>query len=60
MDIIEVAQELMRFKTETGNKETINQAMNFIKNTMSWIGAKVDIFEAKDTAPVILYETKKL
>ena len=59
MDIIEVAQELMRFKTETGNKETINQAMNFIKNTMSLIGAKVDIFEAKDTAPVIFIRNKK-
>lgn len=59
MDIIEVAQELMRFKTETGNKETIDQAMNYIKNTMSLIGAKVDIFEAKDTAPVIFIRNKK-
>ncbi len=59
MDIIEITQELMRFKTETGNKEIIHQAMSYIKNTMSLIGAKVDIFETKDTAPVIFIRNKK-
>ncbi len=54
MKVIEVAQELMRFRTETGNQTEINQAFAYIKNLMSMIGAKVDIFTKKDIAPVIL------
>ena len=53
MKIIEVAQELMKFRTETGNTAEINEAMAYIKNMMTLIGAKVDIFTKKDTAPVI-------
>ncbi len=53
MKIIEVAQELMKFRSETGNTEEINELMAYIKNMMNLIGAKVDIFTKKDTAPVI-------
>lgn len=53
MKVIEVAQELMKFRTETGNEQEINSAMAYIKNMMSLIGARVDIFQKKDTAPVI-------
>ncbi|MDD7313338.1 MAG: M20/M25/M40 family metallo-hydrolase [bacterium] len=53
MKVIEVAQELMRFRTETGNEPEIKQAMAYIKNMMTLIGAKVDIFEKKGIAPVI-------
>lgn len=53
MKVIEVAQELMRFRTETGNEAEIKQAFAYIKNMMSMIGAKVDIFEKKGLAPVI-------
>ena len=58
MKIIEVAQELMKFRTETGNTEEINEAMKYIKNMMTLIGAKVDIFTKKDTAPVIFIRNK--
>jgi len=58
MKIIEIAQELMKFRTETGNTEEINQAMSYIKNMMTMIGAKVDIFTKKDTAPVILIRNR--
>ncbi len=54
MKVIEVAQELIRFRTETGNQEEIHQAFSYIKNMMSMIGAKVDIFEKKGVAPVIM------
>jgi succinyl-diaminopimelate desuccinylase len=53
MKVIEVAQELMRFKTITGNMKEINQAMNYIKNMMTLLGAKVEIFAPENTAPVI-------
>lgn len=53
MKVIEIAQELMKFKTETGNEQEINNAMAYIKNMMTLIGARVDIFRKKDTAPVI-------
>lgn len=58
MKIIEVAQELIKFHTETGNDTEINKAMNYIKNMMSLIGAKVDIFTKKDTAPVIFIRNR--
>ncbi|MBE6467175.1 MAG: M20 family metallopeptidase [Alphaproteobacteria bacterium] len=54
MKIIEVAQELMRFRTETGNEKEINSAMDYIKNTMTLVGAKVDVFTKKGVAPVIM------
>ncbi|MBQ9236032.1 MAG: M20/M25/M40 family metallo-hydrolase [Alphaproteobacteria bacterium] len=53
MKIIEVAQELMRFRTTTGNASEINQAFAYVKNMMTLLGAKVDIFTKKDAAPVI-------
>ena len=58
MKVIEVAQELMRFRTETGNETEIKQAFSYIKNMMTLIGAKVDIFEKKGTAPVIFIRNK--
>ena len=58
MKITEVAQELMRFRTETGNTEQIMQAMSYIKNLMTLLGAKVDIFTKKDTAPVIFIRNR--
>ena len=54
MKVLEVAQELMRFRTETGNEEEINKAMDYIKNMMTLVGAKVDIFTKKGIAPVIM------
>lgn len=53
MKLIEVAEELMRFRTETGNETEIKQAMNYIKNMMTLIGARVDIFAPSGCAPVI-------
>ena len=59
MKIIEIAQELMRFKTETGNNEEITQAFAYIKNMMTIIGAKVDIFEKQNTPPVMFIRNTK-
>lgn len=53
MKIIEIAQDLMRFRTETGNITEINQAFAYIKNLMTLVGAKVEIFTKIKNAPVI-------
>ena len=51
MKVLEVAQELMRFKSETGNDEEIKKTFDYIKNMMSLIGGKVDIFEKRKIVP---------
>ena len=58
MKVIEVAQELIRFKSETGNEEEIDKTMAYIKNMMKLLGAKVDIFKKKGVAPVIFIRNK--
>ncbi|MBR1948726.1 MAG: M20/M25/M40 family metallo-hydrolase [Alphaproteobacteria bacterium] len=59
MKILEVAQELMRFKSETGNSTEIKKTMDYIKNMMMLVGAKVDVFEKKGIAPVIMIRNHK-
>ena len=59
MKVLEVAQELMRFRTETGNEKEIKEAMDYIKNMMSLVGANVDVFEKKGIAPVIMIRNHK-
>lgn len=54
MKVLEVAKELICFRSETGNNEEIKKTFDYIKNMMSLIGAKVDIFEKKGIAPVIM------
>ncbi|MCQ2740837.1 MAG: M20 family metallopeptidase [Alphaproteobacteria bacterium] len=58
MKVTEIAQELMKFRTETGNEPEIKQALSYIKNLMTLVGAKVDIFEKKGVAPVIFIRNK--
>jgi len=54
MDILETAQNLIRFRTETGNCEEINKCLDYIKGLFAQTTAKVDIFRADEqTAPVI-------
>ena len=59
MKVLEVAQELMKFRTETGNEKEVNDAMEYIKNMMSLVGAKVDVFSKKGIAPVIMIRNHK-
>ena len=59
MKVLEVAQELMKFRTETGNEKEINEAMDYIKNMMSLVGAKVDVFNKKGLAPVVMIRNHK-
>lgn len=53
MDIIHVAQDLIRFRTETGNRPEIIKCLNYIKDLFAGTAAKTEIFEQGDLAPVI-------
>lgn len=53
MDIIQVAQDLIRFRTETGNRPEIIKCLNYIKDLFAGTAAKTEIFEQGDLAPVI-------
>lgn len=53
MDIIQVAQNLIRFKTETGNSSEIKKCLQYVKGLFKGTAAKVDIFEKERIAPVI-------
>lgn len=54
MDILKTAQDLIRFRTETGNKQEINDCLIYIKKLFDGSSAKIDVFHAdEETAPVI-------
>ena len=53
MDIIKVAQDLIRFRSETGNNEEINKIFSYIKVIFAGTNAKIDVFEEVPSAPVI-------
>ena len=53
MDIIKTTQDLMRFKSETGNIEEINKVMAYIENIFADTKAKITVFRQVETAPVI-------
>lgn len=53
MDIIKTTQDLMRFKSETGNIEEINKVMAYIENLFADTKAKITVFRQIETAPVI-------
>jgi len=56
MKIIDVAKDLIGFKSVTGDEQEIDKVMAYIKNLMVLIGAKVKIFKKKGVAPVVLIQ----
>lgn len=53
MDLIKVVNDLIKFRTETGNIEEINKCFDYVKNIFKNTKAEVEIFRGVDTAPVI-------
>ena len=53
MDVIDLAQKLIRFRTETGNHGEIMKCLQFVKSLPELHDAKIDIFEKDNLAPVI-------
>lgn len=53
MDVINIAQELMKFRTETGNRPEIDKCLQYVKSLFNGTDAKTDIFSQDNLAPVI-------
>lgn len=53
MDLIKTAQELIRFRTETGNSEEIHKCLAYIKELFKGTKANIKIIEKEGIAPVI-------
>ena len=53
MDVIDLAQKFIRFRTETGNHGEIMKCLQFVKSLPELHDAKIDIFEKDNLAPVI-------
>lgn len=53
MDLLQVTQDLMRFRTESGNIAEINRCIAYIENMFSGTDARINIFREVEKAPVI-------
>ena len=53
MDVIRTAQDLIRFRTETGNIEEIHKCFAHITDLFDNSGALVNVFEKPGIAPVL-------
>lgn len=53
MDVIAVAQELMKFRTETGNTEQIARCLQYCCDLLSGSGAIIEIVNFPDASPVL-------
>lgn len=59
MNIIEVAQDLIRYKTQTGNTEEIEQLLSYLENLTTQMRAKVKIHHDADVSPVFFAVNKE-
>ena len=55
MDLIKTVQDLIRFKTITGNAEEIDACLDYIQNSFNGTGAYVKTERFKDASPVIYF-----
>lgn len=53
MDLIKTIEDLVRFRTETGNAEEIDKCLDYIKASFDGTGAVVKIERFADASPVI-------
>ena len=53
MDIIQTTQDLMRFRTETGNISEIKKCLEYCQNLFAGQAVKGGIFEYPTTSPVL-------
>ena len=53
MQLLEIINRLISFKTITGNIPEINKCLHYIKETLTPYAAKVDICETPNASPVI-------
>lgn len=53
MNVLEVAQNLMKFRTETGNLSEIKKCLEYAKNLFNQTDVKGGIFEYSEVSPVL-------
>lgn len=53
MDLVKTIEDLVCFRTETGNEEEIDKCLAYIQNSFSGTGAVVKIERFRDASPVI-------
>ena len=58
MDLLKVTEDLIRFRTETGNAAEIDKALEYIKNLFAGTEAKVTIFRQEGVSPVIFIRNR--
>ena len=54
MDLIKTVQDLIRFKTITGNQQEIDLCLDYVKSKALSFGAYADIHRFNDASPVIM------
>ena len=57
MDLLQTTEDLIRFRTETGNSAEIDKAAQYIKNKFSATNAKVEIFQSTASPVVFIRNT---
>lgn len=60
MDLISTIQDLIRFRTETGNAAEISKAAEYIKNLFTGTSAMVDIFQSTASPVIFIRNTDTL
>lgn len=60
MDLLQTVQDLIRFRTVTGNEAEIAKAAEYIKNKFSKSSAKVEIFQTTASPVIFLHNTDSL
>lgn len=59
MDLIKIVNDLIKFKSETGNIEEINKCFQYCKNLFKNTNAEIEIFDKVPNAPVLSISNTK-
>lgn len=59
MKVIDVAKNLMKFRTETGNQKEIQKCLEYCKSLLKETGAQIEIFHRDGVPPVLFASNKK-
>lgn len=59
MDLINTVKDLVKFRTETGNKEEIYKCFEYCKNLFSKTDVNIEVFDVVEDAPVLLLSNTK-
>lgn len=58
MNLLQTIQDLIKFRTETGNSAEIDRCLDYCQNLFAGSGAIVDICHYKETSPVLFIRNR--